>query len=71
MREKELLLLKFCRSVKDFLEGIEDGNAIGKNAIRKQEGVEEVDRQEAQISESFEQSFRCGVANLRNLSNDF
>ena len=40
-------MLKFRRGVKDFLEGIEDGNAIGKNAIRKQEGVEEVDRQEA------------------------
>jgi hypothetical protein len=38
-----LLLLKFRRGVKDFLEGIEDGNAVSENAIRKQESVEEVD----------------------------
>ena len=41
------------RSVKDFLEGIEDGDAIGEDAIRQQESVEEIDGKEAQISQTF------------------
>ena len=41
------------RSVKDFLEGIEDGDAIGEDSIRQQESVEEIDGKEAQISQTF------------------
>lgn len=55
------------RSVKDFLESVEYGDAIGENAISQQESVEEIDGEEAQVRKTFQQSFRCGVANLRHL----
>lgn len=55
------------RSVKDFLESVEYGDAIGENAISQQESVEEIDGEEAQVRKTFQQPFRCGVANLRHL----
>lgn len=55
------------RSVKDLLEGIKDGDTIGEDAIRQQERVEEINGEEAQISQTFQQPLRSGVANLRDL----
>lgn len=55
------------RSVKDFLEGVEDSDAIGKNAISQQERVEEIDGQESEIGQAFQQPLGGGVAYLRHL----
>ena len=53
--------------VKDLPEGVEDGDAIGEDAVRQQECVEEIDGEEAQVGQAFQQSLRSGVAYLRHL----
>ena len=55
------------RSVKNFLESVENGDTVGENAIRQQKSVEKIDGEETQVRKTFQQPFRCSVAYLRHL----
>lgn len=53
--------------VEDLLEGVQDDDAVGEDAVRQHERVEEVDRQEAQVGQPLQQPLGRRVADLRYL----
>ena len=56
------------RTEEHLLEGLEDLDPVSEDSVGEEEGVEEVNGQEPEVSQSLQQSLRCGVSNLRNLA---
>ena len=56
----------FGREV-DGLERVEHGDAVGEDAVRQEERVQEVDREEPQVRQTLQKTLRRGVPHLRHL----
>lgn len=56
------------RVVVDLLQRLQHRHAVGKYPVGEQEGVQEIDREEAQVRQAFQEPLGRGIADVGDLS---